>query len=428
MRRLISSRWVRLALAAAATAAVVVAVLRLRRLPAAPEVRKPPRAPLSPEGAAGSVAVSDAVPGRETPVGAGPADHTADRAQGRPAPEAPAARDEAVRRRVVRWGSVAIALCVLIFATQALERAVFSQGTAAEDVQPEHLRETPMSLEELCAQFGDRPIDRGTAELCEREWGTAAVYVGEAPDGLPGEEPPVPSVEDSSVGISTGATGEPTAAPSADSSGPAADEDCRPETATPAVREVDPRVSRAVNRQWRRIEQWLKANAPKTHRTLSPPARARTIAIAESQMGLRFPDDLRASLLRHNGSVFRKSSGLTIFLYDGMNVRDIRDAWRMLCGIDTDDYGDPRGDWWDGRMIPVGSDGLGNHLVVDSVRRDVGETDHEGVMDFEPGGIRIRSYYALLRMTADALEKGGTVGHWKPVVNGDTLSWEIVGN
>nr|BFE88606.1 hypothetical protein GCM10020093_112070 [Planobispora longispora] len=142
------------------------------------------------------------------------------------------------------------------------------------------------------------------------------------------------------------------------------------------------------------------------------------------QMGLLFPDDLRASLLRHDGI----ASGRTFrfFLYQGMDVRGIRDAWRMLCGVDSQDYGDPRGDWWDGRMIPVGEDGLGNHLVVDSVRRDVGETDHEGTMVFAPGGVRIRSYHALLKLTADALETGGTVGHWKPVAVDGWLDWEIV--
>ncbi|MFD2348759.1 hypothetical protein ACFSTC_04110 [Nonomuraea ferruginea] len=82
-----------------------------------------------------------------------------------------------------------------------------------------------------------------------------------------------------------------------------ADADCRPGSATPRVRKPDPKVTRAVNRQWRRIETWLKANAPRSYRTLGKPAKAGTIAVAEAQMGLRFPDDLKASLLRHNGVV-----------------------------------------------------------------------------------------------------------------------------
>ncbi|MFC7587624.1 hypothetical protein ACFQYP_31040 [Nonomuraea antimicrobica] len=80
------------------------------------------------------------------------------------------------------------------------------------------------------------------------------------------------------------------------------DPNCSPAPRPVTVRPIDPEVKRAVDRQWRRVERWLKANAPRTYRTLGAPGRAGTIAVAESQMGVDFPDDLRASLLRHNGS------------------------------------------------------------------------------------------------------------------------------
>lgn len=207
------------------------------------------------------------------------------------------------------------------------------------------------------------------------------------------------------------------------------DADCRPGTAEPRVRKVDAKMTRAVNRQWDRIERWLRTNAPRSYRTLGGPGKATTIAVAEAQMGLRFPDDLRASLLRHNGSVH--APGILAFGFLGnsnMSVREIRDTWRMLCDIDdedTPDAGDPRTDWWDGRMIPFGADGLGDHLVIDSVRRDVGETDHEGNMTFEPAGVRIRSFHALLKATADALEKGVGIGYWQPRALSGELDWEV---
>ena len=88
-------------------------------------------------------------------------------------------------------------------------------------------------------------------------------------------------------------------------------------------------MTRAVNRQWRRIETWLKANAPKSYSTLGKPGRARTIAVAEAQMGLRFPDDLRASLLRHDGAVSAKDAWAFGFLGNwNQGVRGIRDTWR----------------------------------------------------------------------------------------------------
>ncbi|MBB5781202.1 cell wall assembly regulator SMI1 [Nonomuraea jabiensis] len=114
-------------------------------------------------------------------------------------------------------------------------------------------------------------------------------------------------------------------------------------------------------------------------------------------MGLRFPDDLRASLLRHDGSVFLDDTWASGFLGNSnASVAEILDNWRGLCEIDGDNEGDgsdadARTEWWDGRMLAVGADGMGNHLVVDSVQRDVGTTDHEGSMS------------SLLRATADAM-------------------------
>ena len=76
-------------------------------------------------------------------------------------------------------------------------------------------------------------------------------------------------------------------------------------------------------------------------------------------------------------------------------------------------------------MIPFGADGSGNHLVIDSVVGDVGDTDHEGSMSFTPGAIRIGSYYELLKATANALETGGSIGYWKAEAVDGELEWNI---
>ncbi|WP_449065183.1 SMI1/KNR4 family protein [Planomonospora algeriensis] len=324
------------------------------------------------------------------------------------------------RRRVVRWGSAAITLCVLVFAAQALETAVFSKEPATEVTYgfATGLCDPP----ETAGGHGEPGLVHcGEGERIEDEaWsdgageGRGTAFVESAPPSVP------PPVSDD--------TGEAGAPEGAEPYGAAPDRDCAPAVRTAAaVRRPDPRTVRAVNRQWARIERWLKANAPETYRTLAGPARARTIAVAEAQMGLRFPDDLKASLLRHNGA--RSSGrawGFPFFLYRIADVRTIRDTWRSLCAIDgEDEAGDPRTAWWDGRMIPIGADGLGNHLVIDSVRRDVGESDHEGSLGFAPGDVPIRSHHALLRMTADALESGGPIGYWRPVVVEGELSWEV---
>jgi hypothetical protein len=307
--------------------------------------------------------------------------------------------DAAARRRLARWGAAGLALLLLAAGAQALDSAVFSKDAAVEA-----LAEDPYeSQDETCDGKPEASQADCLFVLIRQKQGD---QVSSPADGGETQEP-VPASE------------------SAYESSP--DADCRPRNAEPRVRKLDTKVTRAVNRQWRRIEAWLKANAPRSHRTLGKPGKAEAIAAAEARMGLLFPDDLRASLLRHDGTVFVKDTwGFGFLGNSNLTVREIRDAWQGLCEIDGEDEGDPRTEWWDGRMLPFGADGMGDHLVIDSVWRDVGDTDHEGSMSFRPGGVRIHSYYALLKATADALENGGSIGFWKPEVVAGELDWEVV--
>ncbi|MEU9836849.1 SMI1/KNR4 family protein [Streptosporangium sp. NPDC048047] len=434
MLRLITSRWVRLGLAAAAAAVIVVVIMRLRGRPAAPAAGpRPvpvPASPPAPEPGTRSEGRWPPVPVLGVPTaddlrryGSGtrlPRFLTAERPPRRPL-------DGPVRRRLTRWGAVAAALVLMAAGAQALESNVFSGGAGSRAVSAE-----------------DRVSDVPYTPDCEPGWGALVtcgvfadesypyLYPEEGPDGFGGDPAvraetsgdPYPAETGSPADQAgrddqAGTDGNPVAAP---------DADCHPEITRPRVRTVPPRVTRAVNRQWARIERWLRRNAPKTYATLAGPGRARTIAVAEAQMGLRFPDDLRASLLRHDGTVTAAGRPWAFGLLgnDLMSVREIRDTWRTLCEVDgTDDIADPRSEWWDGRMIPFGDDGLGNHLVADSLLRDIGEHDHEGQLDFEPVGVPVRSYHALLKATADALETGGTVGYWEPAVADGELHWDV---
>lgn len=205
------------------------------------------------------------------------------------------------------------------------------------------------------------------------------------------------------------------------------DANCSPAPRPVAVRPIDPKVKRAVDRQWVRLERWLKANAPRTYRTLGAPGRARTIAIAESQMGVDFPDDLRASLLRHNGARGARAFGFGAWFgaASNLSVREIRDTWRWHCSWDDTDLGpDPSIEFWNGRMIPflsfAGRDGEGSeYAVVDSVDGAVGWDDTIGGM-----APRVSSYYALMRAVADALERGEEFDGWRPAVTRGVLRWE----
>ncbi|MFI6450875.1 SMI1/KNR4 family protein [Streptosporangium amethystogenes] len=459
MLRLITSRRVRLALAAGLLAAVVVLVVRLwRRSEGGPRDDSPVKGTIgSPVGSTDSGA-GHAPRWPPAPLLGVPTEEDLRRyATGPPsafrsaalrmfAPRPPREPlDGVVKSRLVRWGAIGIGLCLLAFGTQVLEDAVFSNRT--ETVEAADLRNPP-GADGRCGPEPGVPLEPGVRYPAEGE-PAAGLYVvvcrkdrcpedscrgvPEAPEAQElfkavqeGPDPArvYPGMEQPRYPVESAQPYEPPAPEETPEAVP--DADCRPQVRVPRVRAIDPRMTRAVNRQWRRIERWLAANAPESLRTLGRPARARTVAVAEAQMGLRFPDDLRASLLRHDGA--RVVGDTWPFGFIGnrnQGVRGIRDTWRQLCGIDGAGI-DARTEWWDGRMIPFGANGSGDHLVIDSVARGVGQTDHEGQMSFTPGGIRIRSYYGLLKATADALETGGSVGHWKPRVTGGELDWDVV--
>jgi hypothetical protein len=380
---LIASRkaWIALSAAVMAAAAIVV-IVRSRRRPASPDAVVPP-AQTESEAVSGWPAV---------PVLGTPTEDDLKRYAAKPSvldrpafarffepgePREPL--DEVARRRLMRWGVAGLALLMLAAGTEVLESAVFSKETAVA------------SLDGQSREFQGASCPEADA---------ACSFAGnERQDVLSPQPTEVPVVE--------------------------IDADCRPGGADARVRKLDAKVTRAVDRQWRRIEAYLKAKAPKSYRTLGKPGKAADIAAAEAYMGMAFPDDLRASLLRHDGVVPAEDTWAFGFLgHANSTVGEIRDTWRELCEIDGDEGASgPRADWWDGRMLPFGADGIGDHLVIDSVRRDVGVSDDEGGMSFTPGGVRLGSYYALLKATAGALEKGGAIGRWKPRVVAGELEW-----
>ncbi|WP_285588124.1 SMI1/KNR4 family protein [Herbidospora sp. NBRC 101105] len=331
MRRLLTPR--ALILFSATVAATVAVVFFLRRPRPAPLVAPEPKE-------------QTAAPWPPEPILGRPTEEDLARMRG----EYVAPKPREPRRPLPRWAVAGIVLAVVAGLGQLFVYAVFDEPRI------------PAAPGHACAPPGcdAETVDEFTwSVLSEADPGL--VYESVPDDGF---EPPPPLVV-----------------------GP--DADCVPSRGTPVVAAPAKRTTRLVNRQWRRIEAWLGKNAPESRAALGTPARPRAIAEAEAVMGLRFPDDLKASLLRHDG-------GLGIMLDHLMPVARIAETWRSLCDIDDEDVADARDDWWDGRMIPIGEDGMGNHLIVDSVVGDVGDSDHEGTLTFEPGGVRIGSHLELL--------------------------------
>lgn len=170
--------------------------------------------------------------------------------------------------------------------------------------------------------------------------------------------------------------------------------------AAPAVRPISRRVTTAVNRQWRRIERWLRARAPRTYASLNGPASPRLIARAEQRLGASIPDSLRASLLRHDGA-----RGVRGFRFPPSQVlggaRDMVVLRRASCAV--------------GPGLPFAYDGNDGYLVTDPA--------DGGVLDLPDQETGWSSYYALLKATADALATGAPVAGHVPHVENGVLEW-----
>ncbi|MEV7967842.1 SMI1/KNR4 family protein [Sphaerisporangium sp. NPDC088356] len=424
MRRLITSRFVRLALAVTAVGAVIGAAVWARRsLPrrgGPPSPRNPVRDPalvLDREGR------PVAEPEPAAPVLGRPSATDLKRYD---RPEGGAAVARLLKGEPIRWrpsgrrARLAAALCGVVIAGQLFEQAVFGpsdQASAGDDF---------WSCGVICSLWTEgrtTGFDRRYADMAHedpsqgsqlRELGS--VYAGEWPQasGDPAFTQPATAPEQ---------TVQPADPPRRDpphgrSPESLPDPACTPATQAVVPRPVDPRVAKAVDHQWRRIEKWLKAHAPLTYAELSPPAKARTIAIAESQMGMRFPDSLRASLLRHDGA---RSADSGLLGRRTLGVREIRDAWRGLCVNSRYVATAPRSVPWNGRMIPFAVIAGGGHVVVDSRLGDAGESGRDG-LSFGPQ-VRWTSYYALLKATAGSLETGRPTRGRRREVVGRRLRW-----
>ncbi|WP_239580527.1 SMI1/KNR4 family protein [Streptomyces sp. HB132] len=109
----------------------------------------------------------------------------------------------------------------------------------------------------------------------------------------------------------------------------------------------------------------MREHAPRTFATLRPPARDEEIAAAQEELGVIFPPDLVASLLRHNGALegpeaFQFSTGDRL-----LGVSGILGATGFLRGIDQGIEGEGEG-YWLRSYVKFGSyDVTSDGLLVD---------------------------------------------------------------
>ncbi|MGA5097478.1 SMI1/KNR4 family protein [Streptomyces lavendulocolor] len=166
-----------------------------------------------------------------------------------------------------------------------------------------------------------------------------------------------------------------------------------------------------VQASWTRIDAWLRENAPRTFATLRPPAEDDEIVAAQEKLGVTFPPDLVASLLRHNGvlegpEAFRFRSGDRL-----LGVVGILGDTGFMRGIDQGIDGEAAGHWLHGYVKFGSYDVTSDGLLVDcrTVRDSYGAVGRF----FDETGTRFGQADSLgeyLAEEADRLERGQDAG------------------
>lgn len=188
-------------------------------------------------------------------------------------------------------------------------------------------------------------------------------------------------------------------------------------------------MNEAIPQIWRQIEIAMRAHAPATLAQLAPGATEQAITELASLIGLRLPQDFRASYRLHDG-------GYVVDLTTSMEILPlgrIAKEWRLLEELLRDDEwarqepyyftedvvrsgwqaGPIQPVWWNRRWIPFGSDRTGNLTCLDldpAAGGTVGQIidwDHE----CGPSRLLFSGFRQLLDTLAAQLERSGENQH-----------------
>jgi cell wall assembly regulator SMI1 len=172
---------------------------------------------------------------------------------------------------------------------------------------------------------------------------------------------------------------------------------------------------------WSRIERWLAAKAPHTEALLRAGAGPDEVADAQRRLGLRFPDDLVASLQRHDGCEWSRGHFGLAGPFRPVAVADM-----VKSHLETEQVLAEFEGYWDRRHLTFAATNTDWGLVV-----DCGPGDTWGRVGTWFGGEGVTwsqwpSIGALLSDVAAALEAGRAIDRWVPVASGGELIWKLV--
>ncbi|OAR22076.1 hypothetical protein A8W25_29910 [Streptomyces sp. ERV7] len=171
----------------------------------------------------------------------------------------------------------------------------------------------------------------------------------------------------------------------------------------------------AVAAVWEDIERWYAAQGA-AHLIL-PPATDEQIASVESTLGLQLPEEVKASLRRHDGSADGGWPKGRLLSCDGILSETA--VWRDLLADGTfDDLKDfhsggkaLKAGWWNTGWVSVDADGAGNGSVLDLAPGPEGKVGQVIDMDHEvgPSGPIASDFVGYLTDVAARLEEFSVV-------------------
>jgi len=163
-----------------------------------------------------------------------------------------------------------------------------------------------------------------------------------------------------------------------------------------------------VNAAWDRIDKWYSENFATAE--LPGGAAAADITALETHMSFTLPEELKASLMRHNGVGYWKNGEL-------LSVEGIKMDWECWTGlVDDGTFDDWKGEdnaflqkcWWNKSWIPIHADDCGNEYCIDMNPGPKGTVGQIIFMDREVGAFAPcnSDFASYLEEFANELESG----------------------
>lgn len=165
-----------------------------------------------------------------------------------------------------------------------------------------------------------------------------------------------------------------------------------------------------IHELWDQIDAWYAENAPE-EQPLNDGASDDDIARVESILGVQLPDEIKASLRRHDGSDEECWATGTLASCEDM-ISDT-EIWREIEAKHADDAAfvsespELKEGWWRDGWVMIDRDGAGNGNAVDLDPSDQGSHGQLIDMDHEVGpSLSYANYVEYLEDCLAELQKG----------------------